>query len=178
MKRTFHWFFWPLLALLLLLHTEYSEPLLLVFPLGGALVLGGVYLGWHFSLRSFPTTAKSILRAMMAAGVLSYPLMIPIWDWQNDATRRRAEVIIQSLEAYEKQRGRYPDSLAQLVPRYLPIVPPTARSLSGWDQYNYRLIPDFTQPYKEPTDAYWLSYSVGLWVTAEYDSNTRQWRAD
>jgi hypothetical protein len=70
-----------------------------------------------------------MLWAMIAAAIVSIPLLIPIWSLQSQLTHRRAERIISALAAYKQQRGRYPDSLAQLAPRYLPRVPSTAEGL-------------------------------------------------
>jgi hypothetical protein len=43
---------------------------------------------------------------------------------QNRLARGRAEVVIDACERYRATTGRYPDHLAELVPAYLPSVPP------------------------------------------------------
>ncbi|HEX8350675.1 MAG TPA: hypothetical protein VF598_11995 [Hymenobacter sp.] len=102
--------------------------------------------------------------------------MLPIWSWQDHLTERRASMIINQLEAYHKRQGHYPDSLAQLVPQYLPKVPATAKGLVRPLPFQYS-----TGEYKasiHPTgreDEFALGYHIGMMVDATYNSSTHQW---
>ena len=62
------------------------------------------------------------------------------WNIKNiQNSQSRAVPIIKALEKYKDDRGRYPDSLAELVPKYIvQIDPPTA----GDGKWRYRTLKD------------------------------------
>lgn len=70
-----------------------------------------------------------VVLGLLALTLLSVPLYVLAARWQNHQTQRRATGLIRQLNRYRRQHGGFPDSLAQLVPRYLPVVPTTAYGL-------------------------------------------------
>lgn len=124
----------------------------------------------------FQPSLRLICWSLLTAAVVSLPLLLVVWNAQEQISRKRGENIVEQLEAYHQQQGRYPDSLAQLVPRYLPKLPSTAQSLTGWRRYDYYLLPDLQNMKSQQHDAYWLSYYTGMWTTANYSSLDRRWR--
>ncbi|WP_162910575.1 hypothetical protein [Hymenobacter oligotrophus] len=106
--------------------------------------------------------------------------MIPIWRVQTYITKQRANRIIDRLELFRKERGHYPDSLATLVPAYLPNVPSTAEGLLKARPFVYRVPPNSAFPgeAKPRATRYLLAYYAGTMVDVSYDSATGQWQAE
>ncbi|QIL74531.1 hypothetical protein [Hymenobacter sp. HDW8] len=105
--------------------------------------------------------------------------MIPVWQWQDTTTKRRADTIIQQLTIYQKQHGHYPDSLEQLVPQQLTKVPSTAKGLLHGRPFIYKI--HFHQPDSANALAnqnYSIQYYSGTMVEASYDSRSRKWHYD
>lgn len=160
-----------LLLTILALAAETADPLLLVpLVLLMALLVTLAPLPYlAFGPRFRWLTRWSLLALAVTAG--SLPLDWTIWRRQTDATHRRRAQVVAALEAYRQQHSRYPDSLAQLVPRYLPGPATTARGL-------LHPRPFFYQSHRAPTGGYFLSYDAlaqgqspstdfGIWHSAD-----------
>jgi hypothetical protein len=77
--------------------------------------------------------------------VIGFVFLVSFYN-RRDEFRRQAEAgqpIVRAIEAYHKETGHYPSSLADLVPKDLPVTPDipdeSTRKDEGWD---YRLIND------------------------------------
>ena len=53
-------------------------------------------------------------------------------DGRDQVTIRRGDSIAAALEQFARAEHRYPDSLRELVPRYLPSLPPPGPSYQYW----------------------------------------------
>ncbi|KAA9339696.1 hypothetical protein F0P96_03515 [Hymenobacter busanensis] len=162
-------FFVLLLAGLLVVQTAGSEPLLLMLQLLATAAMPVVYIGLELSLRKPQTKVRRLLVPTVAASLLSIPLMMLVWDWQDTRTQQHAHAIIQGLENYKRQQGHYPDSLPQLVPRFLPRLPVTSQGLINPPAFQYS-----TDTARAP-QAFWLQYYAGAMVEASYSSRSNQW---
>lgn len=102
---------------------------------------------------------------------------MPIVYAQEWATRRGATRLIGALQAYHRARGRYPDSLAQLAPRYYPDAAPSTHF--GWlasQPYWYQRLPDQCPPAAAwHPDAFLLRYEHPPLQMAQYTSGSGSW---
>jgi hypothetical protein len=68
--------------------------------------------------------------------VCAVALQALLWGWNVSPfalTERRAERVDAAIERYYQTNGRYPESLTELTPRYLLILPPpVVVRLGGW----------------------------------------------
>ena len=174
--RAYRWSSGSLSFLLLIFHAEINELMLVLMQLGVAFSCMVLYVILELLLPdSFKASLRIVCWSVLTAAVLSLPLIVGIWNIQDATSHNRGEHIVRQLEAYHAHEGRYPDSLTQLVPRYLPKVPSTATSLFTQRPYNYRLSPEPKDAAKQRPDAYWLNYYVGSWTSATYSSLERRW---
>ena len=70
--------------------------------------------------------------------------------------------IVKAIDAYHDKEGKYPECLAQLLPEYLPEIPPSYIDVHEW--YYYRT-----------EDAYFLGASLGYPV-CHYLPATKEWK--
>ena len=91
-----------------------------------------------------------------------------LWDKEADKTRKVAREIIKELENYRVESGIYPDSLAQLTPKYLKERPVTF--YSGANNFFYYR--------KDSANNYELWYFANLGVEARYFSSKKEWQYD
>lgn len=81
-----------------------------------------------------------------------------------ELTKERGDVIVGALEAHRSAAGRYPDSLAQLIPALLDSLPAPA-----WgDAWSY-------QPFADGTYAELYVREPGSRLTLRYDFPGRRW---
>lgn len=81
---------------------------------------------------------------------------------------RTAEIILSELDAISADQGRYPQHLADLVPKYLPAIPP---SVYGDQTWMYSVFDD--------GKAYQLSYSApGGYPSCYFQSQDGGWKVD
>jgi hypothetical protein len=94
------------------------------------------------------------LRAYRAKKIAIYLLAASAvlgWVAYNHALGyRRAESVVAAVHAYAAERGRYPASLRDLVPAFLPAVPKAKLTLL-FNQFEYR---------RMPGGAHWLTWTV------------------
>jgi hypothetical protein len=69
------------------------------------------------------TTMKGILHRAFATVVLAITVLRPNRAGSERA-RRNAEQIIAACRAFHAKHGRFPEALEELVPEFLPSVPP------------------------------------------------------
>lgn len=95
-----------------------------------------------------------------------YPIMMAsvvatIWA-NNRIARGRADEIVAALKLYRSENGDYPVRLAELVPRYMPVVP-RAKYTFSFNEFDYHYDPRDHRgylmyvalpPFGRPT--YWL----------------------
>lgn len=67
--------------------------------------------------------ALLILLMYLAAVLLSLPASTALESFKTQNTEKRGQTIISAIEKYRKARGKYPESLSELVPNYLDDVP-------------------------------------------------------
>lgn len=157
-------------SLLLLLGLETNAwlfPPVLSLAIGGGAVCA--VLG---SLRRKPTSRRYLL---LTAGIflLQIPIFCITYQAQDAISRNRANYLLRQLQTYHRQTGRYPDSLTQLVPKYLPAVPASGFGFFAPVPFYYVLEPNGTGA---DSAAYALGYGKGLFMTAIYRSRTQQWQ--
>lgn len=108
-------------------------------------------------------------------GIALFRLAMPIVTWgvvmaNNDYQLKRAEEnaqrVVAACEEFHADHGRFPKSLDELVPEYMPSVP-TAKNSMGWSDFIYISGP-------ENTLLGW--YVVPPYLRKTYDFETRQWR--
>ena len=68
----------------------------------------------------------------------------------------RGDLIVNAIERFEKDQGRAPSSLTELVPKYLDAIP----DFEG-KPFKYRVVPEDEQ------ETYWMGYSMGSPETAK-----------
>jgi hypothetical protein len=71
--------------------------------------------------------------------------------------------LIAAVEQYQKDKGRYPESLDALVPTYVPTLPEVQPGQQR--PYFYRI----------EEDGFQLSYVAGFKISRVYHSRTRGW---
>ncbi|RSK33290.1 hypothetical protein [Hymenobacter metallilatus] len=154
------------LAALLLLQLETNAwllPPVLSLGVGGSLVAVGGYAMSRWRWRQYwLITAAALL--------LQLPLYLLVQQWQNRISQRRAGVIIRALATYHRTQQQFPDSLAQLTPRYLPRLPTTAYGIVTPAPFQY-----YSPALTNDSATYQLGYGMGLFVQAFYSSSTGQW---
>ncbi|MBC6607932.1 hypothetical protein H8B13_13985 [Hymenobacter sp. BT188] len=160
------------LAVLVYLHTEISEPLLLGPQVFISLFLALLHVVlWGFGSSEISVAIRRYLGPTLLASLLSVPLVIPIYKWQNTLTKRRADTIIQQLEKYQNKEGHYPESLTQLKPGYLTKLPRTAKGLLFQRPFRYSEIADNSRT----AHSFWLGYDSGAFVEIVYDGLYGKW---
>lgn len=153
------------LTLLLWQHAQ-SDALLLWQALALALL---IFLGTVPRLLLAPRARgfTRLIWGMVVLMVLSVPVSFCAASWQNARTKQHAALLIRQLEAYRRQQEAYPDSLPQLVPRYLPAVPTTAYGL--WRPAGFHYARTAAPP------AYELAFHPRWTIEWRYLSTDRQW---
>jgi hypothetical protein len=77
--------------------------------------------------KSYRRLGLSLLVCWIAALVLSFGIV----RYQVRLTEVKGDLIIAAIEDYRRDRGRYPDSLGDLVPACLPEIPSTRMGWTG-----------------------------------------------
>lgn len=91
---------------------------------------------------------------------------------QNDKTDKIANQIINLLEDYKKNTGRYPEDLENLVPEYIKEIPKTSLRNRNNSFYYVRIVNDST------LEQYELYYYAAFGVEVRYNSLNRVWEYD
>jgi hypothetical protein len=91
-------------------------------------------------------------------------------DAEIHIMKQKAHPIIEAIEAYVEDQGRYPNELAELIPDYLPEIP-----ASGWGDRHWKY-----QLWQHPSPSFGLyvlkleGYYEGLY----YQSSNQSWIYD
>jgi type II secretory pathway pseudopilin PulG len=160
-----------LLVLLVLFQAEFADWVLVWVPLLVTGLLCLLALGAYlvFSTKAVPF-ARWVVTALLASAA-SVPLALVIGSQQDRLTQKRSARLITALDSYRQQHGRFPDSLAQLGPRYLPRVPTTALGLWRPRPFQYAPWPDSLAG----AAAYSLGYRSSTQFEVRYSSPDRRW---
>ncbi|MCW5593544.1 MAG: hypothetical protein KIS74_15690 [Burkholderiales bacterium] len=100
--------------------------------------LWAVFLGLPVALLA-RKYAGARVRRLAALGIYLLAA-VAVWTWigtNNGIARERAEGVIAAVKAFRADTGRYPASLDELVPRYLPEVP-RAKYTLAFHEFTYR----------------------------------------
>ncbi len=137
----------------------------------GILLLGGPLAG----LAAMAWGAKRKQETWIVAGahLLAVPILAgmlsgKISHHQYDKTTARGDLIVAALEAHRTATGRYPSTLAELVPQHLPEVPLTKLGLVRQIPFSYK---------QTPNDAYTLNFIGTSWTICQRDKQT-PWACD
>lgn len=183
-QRKHPWYYGlGLLTVLLLLQVETSNWLLppiaalgflglLVVIVRGVAALVALPLGLD-RVTLLPETRRPYWLVAIAVLALQVPVYLLLHQWQQQVSKQRAATLMEALAAYHQAQHHYPDSLTQLVPRYLPQVPVTGFGVlnpAPFRYYSSRITADST--------SYGLSYATGALMDATYNSHTRRWTYD
>lgn len=120
---------------------------------GLALLLGVWIVVVRLPLLALAWNRKPLLiyRAKKIAIYLIAVSTVLAWvAFNRELGNRRAENIVAVVHAYATRHGRYPASLEELVPAFLPAVP-SAKLTFVSNQFEYRLMPG---------GAHWLTWTV------------------
>lgn len=115
-----------------------------------------------------PRRLRSYGLAIATAAGLAYVTYNPILDWQIGRAHERGEIIAGALEVYQTTQGHYPDSLAQLVPTLLPVLPVTGLGVFRPYPFHYR-------PPSPARPTYSLWFGHGGYSIERFDKLTGQW---
>ncbi len=82
-------------------------------------------------------------------GLLLFGLVLAVWWYNGRRAEQQGRDIVDAGERYKSERGDYPRRLEQLVPRYLPEIPPG--KLVWRSRWIYSFIPqaDYTAEQKK-----------------------------
>ncbi|WP_237077514.1 STAS domain-containing protein [Myxococcus xanthus] len=77
----------------------------------------------HMTLHRFLGTARGLLRNAVGIPLTLYRVLRP-GKKEAERAQRNAETLIAACRAYQARHGQLPDTLEQLVPEFLPQLPP------------------------------------------------------
>lgn len=78
--------------------------------------------------------------AVLGAFLLLPAAVIGTNRWNESLARRRADGVIAACRSFHQSQGRWPDTLEQLVPGYLPRIPAAKVGLS-FNRFEYSAVP-------------------------------------
>jgi hypothetical protein len=100
--------------------------------------------------------------ALLVGGAIWFgarPFLVPTAP--VDETKRRGDVLIQALNKYHADNGRFPSALAELSPRYLKEIPEPDWGLRRWlyeaSESDFYLQVNETERTPDG-DSHWLRY--------------------
>lgn len=111
-----------------------------------------------------------LLGLITAMFVFHFVPQITQWYYEIDVgtavrkTQRNGEKILEAIELYSEENGKYPDCLAQLIPKYLPEIPPSFIDVREW--YYYRT-----------PEAFFLGASI-TYPACHYLPYSKKWAVD
>jgi len=94
-----------------------------------ALIFGEYVIAGLVALVTLVPAVSGVVRGQglaIAKALVGVGMAACVWGTvraNNTLARHRAHQIVAACDAFSRDQGRLPDSLAQLVPRYLPSVP-------------------------------------------------------
>lgn len=90
-------------------------------------------------------------------------------NWDNTHKQESIRIgatIVAGIEAYYSDHHRYPGTLDELVPRYLPTIPPATAGDGKWKYFSRK-------------DEFYLQFSVPSgYPSYNYHHKTGQWQED
>lgn len=119
---------------------------------------------FRFIFIGFLVGVLSSLLLFYAYPTLIYTCEIIDLGYAVKKTHHNGEKIVAAIESYYEKNGRYPDCLAQLLPEYLPEIPPSFFDVREW--YYYRTSED-----------YFLGASI-TYPACHYVPSDKKWRIE
>lgn len=120
---------------------------------------------------------KVIFGAIVLIGlfaILVVGVLLPPKKHTDEINREEGDRIVNALEAYQRANHNYPPELSQLVPKFIPQIPPQHRASGETRPFSY-------QP-GDGNRAYLLSFDeapIGPFSSDagyQYDSHTQAWK--
>lgn len=171
------WTIWPLACFALSTFVWWAGAVWALLPFGSIFFYRASFfavVAFFLALFGLPLTLLAALfrrirrgalrsAAVLLAFLLGFVAAAGLAGWQRDKRMEtipaRAAPLVAAIEAYERDAKRPPESLDQLVPRYLPAIPSTG--FGGHPEWFYRAPP----PSGHPSEAI---YGENRWVLALY----------
>lgn len=125
------------------------SPLLYFLPVAGA----GLYLPFLIFMAFFPKTRESSITGIFICIILLTFFGMQIFIGERIRILKFSEIVqesqelIQAIEDFHSEKGRYPVTLEQLVPKYLKKVPKT--NLQAYPDYYYIMGSEASRLYAE-----------------------------
>ncbi|HWY16762.1 MAG TPA: hypothetical protein VNX86_16620 [Rhizomicrobium sp.] len=91
---------------------------------------------------------RAIIAVIFAVAFTASCSVYPVaQDPDGMALRRNANEVLMALQAYHRDKGRFPPALAELVPAYMPRLPesPPLHYRAGDGSLSFRYIPTWPQ---------------------------------
>jgi hypothetical protein len=114
----------------------------------------------------------ALFRIAMPVLILGIALANTFIQWKIADTN--GERVVRACEAFHSDNGRYPKTLNELVPRYLPSVPRAKYSADGNFFYSNLELPD-EPPGEPPKEAILWWNKIGL-LRRMYSFERKEWR--
>lgn len=98
----------------------------------------------------------------------SFVLIREIDERRKAESMRRGDGIFTALSSFRKERGRYPSSLEELVPEFLPRIPSSAAAVLRDVPFHYR---------QSDRDGFELTFPAPAWLVCHRTEST-SWACD
>jgi hypothetical protein len=87
-------------------------------------------------IKKLPWAEIAVATIVLAAGAAVYAYAHRDED-SLEETKRRGALLVEALHTYHHEQGGYPDSLADLRPRYIAVIDPPTWGLQRWSYRTY-----------------------------------------
>ena len=125
-------------------------------------LIGAIVAGWRAAI--WKVERSYLLRVAAVYALLAMASLLVI-GWNSDIAHKHAKPVIAVVERFHADHGRYPESLDELVPAYLPSIP--RAGFTWWSRwYGY----DGLRP-----QLYFAAMFHGMFF---YDFPSKQWLAN
>jgi len=140
----------------------------LVFaPLALLAVFWQVLRAGYYSLRrNGPALKLCGMRLLIWAAAMA--ILIAVHNTYLETTKRNADAVVASLQAYRAREGSFPQNLEVLAPRDIPTVPVATMAPDNVYPFRYRVSGDKAEDFT-------LRFSTGFRHQHIYDSTTGKW---
>lgn len=103
----------------------------------------------------------------LAMPVVTWGVVMANSDFQLKRAEENAQQVVAACEQFDADHGRFPKSLDELVPEYMPSVPTVKYASGHWGRFIY---------ISGPENALLGWYVVPPYLRKTYDFENRQWR--
>ena len=129
-----------------------------------ALLLGGMLVTSGWALRSGKWRLAVRWAGSFILVILSIGVARSINRMQKEEAILNAQPLLAAIERFHQEHRRYPESIAQVVPRLLDAAP---RPRFGFGLESYR--------YSEKDGTFSVAFDLPDWEVCEYDLARRSW---